>query len=111
MSELLFEIGCEELPASYAIDALAALPAIVARELSERGLKVEPKDVRTAGTPRRLAIGVASLPETTPTVKKTQLGPPKAAPAKAAEGFAAKLGLKPSDLKVEKTDKIGRAHV
>lgn len=99
MSELLFEIGCEELPASYAIDALAQLPALAAKELSARGLPVSAADVKTAGTPRRLAIGVASLPEATPRVKKTMTGPPVSAaykdgkPTPAAEGFAKKSGV------------------
>jgi glycyl-tRNA synthetase beta chain len=111
VKELLFEIGCEELPASYAIAALAELPGIVSRELSDRGLKVEPKDVKTAGTPRRLAIGVASLPDSTPKVKKTLTGPPTSAaykdgkPTKAAEGFAAKNGVGVDKLRIEKTDK------
>ena len=111
MSELLFEIGCEELPASYAVDALKALPEIVARELSERGLKVAASDVRVAGTARRLAAGIAKLPDATPKEKKTYTGPPKAAaykdgkPTKAAEGFAAKYGVGVDKLKIVTTDK------
>lgn len=111
MSELLFEIGCEELPASYARGALDALPGILAKELSDRGLPVAAKDVRVAGTPRRLAASIASLPGETPRVKKTVTGPPKAAaykdgkPTKAAEGFAAKNGIPVGKLSVISTDK------
>lgn len=99
MSELLFEIGCEELPASYARGAIDALPAIVAKELSERGLAVDAKQVRVAGTARRLAVGIASLPALTPRTKRVAKGPPKSAaykdgaPTKAAEGFAQKNGV------------------
>lgn len=107
MSELLFEIGCEELPASYARNALAELPAIVSRLLTERGLDVKPEDVRVAGTARRLAVGIATLPDETPRRKKQMKGPPAAAafkdgkPTKAAEGFAQKCGVPVTALKTE----------
>ncbi|HVO30191.1 MAG TPA: glycine--tRNA ligase subunit beta, partial [bacterium] len=113
MSELLFEIGCEELPASYAMNALAALPAIVARELSERGLKIEERAVRVAGTARRLAVGIASLPETTPKSTRVVSGPPKQAaykdgkPTPAAEGFAQKNGVTVDKLITVKDEKGG----
>jgi glycyl-tRNA synthetase beta chain len=111
MSELLFEIGCEELPASYARGALDALPGIVARELSERGLAVTPAQVRVAGTPRRLAIGIAALPPETPRTRRLVKGPPLSAafkdgaPSKAAEGFAQRNGLRVDQLTRLKDDK------
>ena len=111
MSELLFEIGCEELPAGYARGAIDALPAIVSKELSERGLAIEAKHVRVAGTARRLAIGIASLPEQTPKTKRTSKGPPKSAaykdgqPTKAAEGFAQKNGVTVDKLTTVKDEK------
>lgn len=111
--ELLFEIGCEELPASYAMSAIAALPAIVARELGERGLEIAAGDVRVAGTPRRLAVGIASLPESTPKKKRVAKGPPKSAaykdgaPTKAAEGFAQKNGVPVERLQIVKDEKGG----
>ncbi len=111
MSELLFEIGSEELPAAYAREALSAMPGIVARELTARGLAVEAARVRVAGTPRRLAAGVDRLPPSTPRATRTVLGPPKSAaykdgrPTKAAEGFAAKSGLPVDRLTVVATEK------
>lgn len=111
MSELVFEIGSEELPASYAIDALAQLPALVAKELSARGLPVDAKDVKTAGTPRRLAVCVSNLPDATPRVKKTVTGPPVSAaykdgkPTQAAIAFAQKNGVAVEALTTAKTEK------
>ena len=111
MSELLFEIGSEELPAGYAMDALAQLPELVARELSSRGLPVAAADVKTAGTPRRLAIGVSNLADATPRSKKAMTGPPVSAaykdgkPTGAAIGFAQKCGVPIEKLTTVKTDK------
>ena len=111
MSELLFEIGSEELPASYAMDALAQLPELVARELSARGLPVAAADVKTAGSPRRLAVGVANLADATPRSKKAMTGPPVSAaykdgkPTGAAIGFAQKCGVPVEKLTTVKTDK------
>src|SRR5207245_2571972 len=58
-------------------------------------------------TPRRLALVVTAIAERSPDVKKTVQGPPaKAAfqdgkPTKAAEGFARKVGVPVSALRVE----------
>src|SRR5207249_4161427 len=79
LPSLLFEIGCEELPASACREAEAQLPA-----LAERELGVAPSRVFVG--PRRLAILVDTLPERT--ADEWVKGPPVALRERAAEGFA-----------------------
>lgn len=94
---LLLEIGTEELPSSFVDAALAALPQLVQDTLS--GLRVGHGDVRALGTPRRLAVLVHGVVEAQSDVDEELVGPPETAafkegaPTKAAEAFAAKLGV------------------
>jgi glycyl-tRNA synthetase beta chain len=87
--KLLFEIGCEELPASAVYEAEAQLPALV-----QRLLGVEPE--RLFVGPRRLAVVVSGLEEESGDdwVK----GPPVALREKAAAGFAKRHGVTVEDL-------------
>lgn len=107
---LLFEIGLEELPASFVDGALAAMPKLaedlLARERLGHGA------IRALGTPRRLTLVVEALAEAQTDLAEVVTGPPKAAafeadgtPKKAAIGFAKKLGLEVDQLFVEETDK------
>jgi glycyl-tRNA synthetase beta chain len=96
VATLLFEIGCEELPATACREAEAQLPALCQAQLGK------PPDRLLIG-PRRLAIVVEDLPERTP--DQVRRGPSDRAafdeagrPTKAAEGFARSAGLTPSDL-------------
>ncbi len=91
MPTLLFEIGCEELPASACDEANLQLP-----DLCRRLLNAEPSDLFLG--PRRLAFLVPNLPERTP--DDWAKGPPLSVafgedriPTKAAEGFARKHGI------------------
>jgi glycyl-tRNA synthetase beta chain len=87
--KLLFEIGCEELPAAAVYEAEAQLPALV-----ERHLGVAPE--RLFVGPRRLAVLVPGLEgETGSTWLK---GPPAALRDKAAAGFAKRHGVAVEDL-------------
>ena len=52
-SDLLFEIGCEEIPAKMLAKALADLPATVEGKLT--AARVTWQSVKALGTPRRLA--------------------------------------------------------
>jgi glycyl-tRNA synthetase beta chain len=94
---LLLEIGCEELPSSYVDAALAALPALVASRLGE--LRLTHGDVKSYGTPRRLAVVVSDLADAQLDLDEEVTGPPETAafkdgkPTKAAEAFATKLGV------------------
>lgn len=89
MATLLFEIGCEELPASACVQARDQL-----RERSERILGVSPSEVFVG--PRRLAILVADLPERTP--DEWVKGPPVSAGERAASSFAQKRGVSADQL-------------
>jgi glycyl-tRNA synthetase beta chain len=93
---LVFEIGCEELPASACREAEEQLP-----ELCRAYLGKAPERILIG--PRRLAVVVEDLPERTP--DELRRGPPERVafdgegrPTKAAEGFARGLGLAPADL-------------
>ncbi|HEY7004542.1 MAG TPA: glycine--tRNA ligase subunit beta [Gaiellaceae bacterium] len=89
MPTLLFEIGCEELPASACEEAAA--------QLREAWLpKLGPG--RVFAGPRRLAVLVDDLPEREP--DEWVKGPPEHLRNKAAKGFARKHGVKVGELEV-----------
>ncbi|MCB0878231.1 MAG: glycine--tRNA ligase subunit beta, partial [Thermoleophilia bacterium] len=108
---LLWEVGCEELPA-WACDALERqLPSLVTEALAGAGLAVDGDDTPVVWVgPRRFSVLVPALAER-PAVEETLSGPPvkiafeggdpSAAPTKAGEGFARKCGVDPSELKVD----------
>src|SRR5271166_1678439 len=108
-SDLLLEIGVEELPASFVEGALRALPELCQKRLGE--LRLAYQEVRAFGTPRRLALFVRGLAVRQPDLAEEVTGPPvKAAfkdgvPTKAAEAFAAKLGCAVADLRRVETPK------
>ena len=89
MPSLLFEIGCEELPAGSVYEAEAQLPA-----LCERHLGRAPERVFVG--PRRLAVLVSGLEEETG--DEWIKGPPVALREKAAAGFAKRYGVSAEDL-------------
>jgi len=108
--QLLFEIGTEEIPASYIRPALAFLEQAVQDKLRELGLSFG--WVRSAGTPRRLTVAVDEVQEEQPTRLQEHIGPAKQAafdangqPTKAALGFARSKGLKVEDLQIIATSK------
>ena len=110
MSELLFEIGTEELPAGFQKPALAQLKKNFIAQAKE--LNLAHGAVETLGTPRRLALLVEDLSDSQPDSKEEFMGPSKKAgfdaddnPTKAAMGFARSKGADVSDLKVVETDK------
>ncbi|ATB40820.1 glycine--tRNA ligase subunit beta [Cystobacter fuscus] len=92
-SELLLEIGAEEIPASFILPALEDLKRIITERAAEARLQLG--EVRTYGTPRRLAVWVKGVAERGEDITREVLGPSvKAAfdkdgkPTKAAEKFA-----------------------
>ncbi len=94
---LLLEIGTEELPSSFVDAALVALPKIIADELANA--RLAHRAVMALGTPRRLAVIVHDVAERQLDLDEEVVGPPEAAAfrdgkaTKAAEAFAAKVGL------------------
>ncbi len=110
MNELLFEIGVEEIPSSYLLDAMTALAGSLSEKLAE--LDISHGAIKSYATPRRLAVSVKDLPSTRPVRKVKSYGPPKKAsfapdgqPTRAATGFAKSKGLSVSDLQTEMTPK------
>ncbi len=108
--DLIFEIGTEEVPASYIQPALNFMAKRLAEELAAS--RLEYQEITSAGTPRRLALKVTGLVERQPDWREEVTGPPKKAafdqdgnPTKAALGFAKSRGIEIEDLKVVKTDK------
>jgi glycyl-tRNA synthetase beta chain len=105
-ADLLFEIGCEEIPAKMLARALAELPALVeARLTAARIYDPELSGVRALGTPRRLAVIVKQLVDRQPDLNEAVVGPPAGAAfaadgslTRAGQGFAAKNGALPSAL-------------
>ncbi|MGD8561339.1 MAG: glycine--tRNA ligase subunit beta [Desulfarculaceae bacterium] len=118
MAELLFEIGCEEMPARFIKPALEQLHRLAQEQLSQHGLFVKDSEAKTLGTPRRLALQVFNLDQRQPDKEEVFLGPPvKAAydqegnPTKAALGFAKSQGVEVSDLEAMDTEKGERVGV
>lgn len=108
MSELLFEIGTEEIPAGYIQPALDTLAAEAAKKLG--GLELAFTSISTYGTPRRLTLAVVGLPSRQQDRRLEHIGPSKKAGfdaegrlTKAAEGFARSRGFTPDQLQVVAT--------
>ena len=104
MPDLLFELGCEELPAAFVRDAAAQLHSQILQRLVESGLSHG--DTASFCTPRRLIISVTQIPERQPDQSKESRGPSLAAaygmdgsPTKALIGFCRGQGVDPSDVR------------
>jgi len=110
MSELLFEIGTEEIPAGYIQPALDVLAAEAAKKL--RALDLAFDSIRTFGTPRRLTLAISGLQSRQADRRQEHIGPSKKAGfdaegklTKAAQGFARSRGFEPEQLQVVATAK------
>lgn len=97
--ELLLEIGCEELPASWLPGLTNQIGDVVVAQLREHRLAPE-SPAETYSTPRRLTVRVARLPERQTDLEELLNGPPVSAafgpdgaPTPAATGFAARHGI------------------
>jgi len=109
-NELLLEIGSEEIPAGFIVPALENLQKAMAEKLAAQNLHYD--TIRTAATPRRLAICVQGLVSQQPDREEEFLGPAKSAaydaannPTKAAIGFARSKGAEVADLQIVNTPK------
>ncbi len=114
--DLLFEIGVEEIPASYIPPAIDQLAAAVERELHAGRLSFA--GLRTFATPRRLAVIVSQVDDRQEDVERDVVGPPARAafaedgtPTKAAIGFARSKGVDVADLEVRDTGSGDYVHV
>jgi glycyl-tRNA synthetase beta chain len=109
--ELLFEVGCEEIPAWMLPKAEEELRANIEKLLTAENLS-EGVTVETFSAPRRLTAWVRGLLAKQPDVENEVTGPPKSvaydavgAPTRAALSFAEKQGVHVSDLYLVQTAK------
>ena len=104
--DLLFEIGAEEIPAGFMPNILGQLKQLAETKLNDAHLPFE--SIATYGTPRRLALIVRGLADTSAEISERHKGPSASIaygadgnPTKAAIGFARGKGLDVADLVVE----------
>jgi glycyl-tRNA synthetase beta chain len=109
-SDLLLEIGVEELPASFVKSAVDALPGLLAAALAE--LRLEHGTMKSLGTPRRLAVIATKVSDQQPDLEDEVVGPPSRVafdaagkPTRAAAAFAEKSGVALDALFVKSTPK------
>ena len=104
--DLLFEIGAEEIPAGFMPNILGQLKQLTETKLNDAHLPFE--SIATYGTPRRLALIVKGLADTSAEISERHKGPSASIAydadgnaTKAAIGFARGKGLDVADLVVE----------
>ncbi len=108
--DLLFEIGCEELPPKTLKRLIDALAENIANELNKKNINFDA--IEKFATPRRLAVIIKDLDEAQPDQLIERRGPAIQAafdkdgnPTKAATGFASSCGTTIENLGRLKTDK------
>ncbi len=110
MDSLLIEIGTEEIPAGYIAPALKAFSAQLVACLDQARIAHGP--ARTYGSPRRLAVMVASVAAKQTAVSSEVVGPPARVAyddagqlTLAAHKFAEKAGVPAGALSVRRTER------
>ena len=110
MKNFLFEIGTEEIPAGYINPALSAMSKILGSKLEKN--RISFGNIKTYGTPRRLAILIENMDEKQESITSEEIGPPKKVafdennePKIPAHKFAEKYGQKVSDIYIKETKK------
>ena len=109
-ADLLFEIGTEEIPASYVPPALDQLSKIATDSLTEH--RIPFGDIQTFGTPRRITLAIKDIKTLQESQETEIVGPPKSIaydengePTKAAIGFAKSQGAELSDIRIVETER------
>jgi glycyl-tRNA synthetase beta chain len=107
MSELLVEIGCEELPAHSVRPACEAFLDALTTAIQEKGLDGGNLGGRWYGTPRRIIAVLEGLLACQPDREVERRGPSKVAafgpdgsPTQALLGFCRGAGVEPKDVEV-----------
>jgi glycyl-tRNA synthetase beta chain len=113
--DLLFEIGCEEIPAGMIVNACAELKVLLEKYFLANALLDEgaaASSIETFGAPRRLVAIVKNIRLKQEDVVREITGPPKAIaydsvgePTRAAMSFAEKQGIPVSKLSIIQTPK------
>jgi glycyl-tRNA synthetase beta chain len=114
-SDLLFEIGCEEVPAGMIEKAAKELKAILVKSLLAANLVDEPtveERIEAFGAPRRLTLIARKIRLRQKDLEREIIGPPKSVafdnlgePTRAAMSFAEKQGIPVSKLSMVNTPK------
>ena len=106
----LFEIGTEELPASYILPAITFLQKYFSSQLQEAQLDFE--KIKHYSTPRRLCIMITGLPAAQEDSSEEIVGPPKRIAYdelgnlnKVGLGFLKKQGLEEKDIIIKELPK------
>ena len=109
-ADLLFEIGTEEIPASYVPPVLAQLREIATESLTNH--RIPFGGIETFGTPRRITLSIKDLKTLQESEETEVVGPPKriaydenGEPTKAAIGFAKTQGVELSALRIVETER------
>ena len=108
--DMLLEIGTEEIPANYIQAALLQMEELAKNFLRDEMINFG--EVKTFGTPRRLALFVQGVSTSGEERTVEIVGPPKRVafdksgePAKAGFGFAKSQGVEVRRLKIKETQK------
>ncbi|MBL8047521.1 MAG: glycine--tRNA ligase subunit beta [Chthonomonas sp.] len=106
MPELVFELGCEELPAGSVARASHDLARHIETALAEAGIGFERTE--TFATPRRLIVIMQGIDLRQPDRNTTNRGPALSSafdadgnPTKALEGFCRGQGISPAEVRRE----------
>ncbi len=109
-ADLLFEIGTEEIPASYVPPVLEQLREIATESLTSH--RIPFGEVQTLGTPRRITLSIKDVKTLQESQETEVVGPPKriaydenGEPTKAAIGFAKTQGVDLTALRIVETER------
>ena len=112
MVSFLFEVGTEELPASFVRTAIAQWESAIPASLAEANLDCG--DIKVYGTPRRLAVEIRGLSERQADRSEEIKGPPASIayndgePTQALLGFARKQGIDLDTVELREMGKKGQ---
>jgi glycyl-tRNA synthetase beta chain len=109
-TDLILEIGTEEIPAGFLANSAKKLKEITSQVLSDSNLRFD--NITVYYTPRRLALRVEGIPDKQDDITEEFTGPPKSIaldkngnPTKAALGFAKKFNTEFNKLKIINNEK------
>ena len=109
-ADFLFEIGTEEIPASYVPPVLDQLRKIATESLTNHRIPFD--EIETFGTPRRITLSIKGIKTLQESQETEVVGPPKRVaydekgePTKAAIGFAKTQGVELAALRIVETER------
>lgn len=109
-TELLVEIGTEEIPAGFIPPVLDEMKSSFQKRLEQERIGVG--EINTMGTPRRLTLVAQAVAEQQEEISAEIIGPPQAVafdaegrPTRAAQGFARGQGVTVEDLVTVETER------